>query len=157
MRRGEAIPRNIDTVVIRKDGRRLPIEVGTGQVEIDGTPAFVAFFRDGSERVEAQEALRRSEARFRRLIEAVPEAIGVAHDGKLVYVNPALVRMLGCERADELVGRAMREFVVPEEVPVLAERVRMVSSGAELAPHEYRVRRRDGSVITIEAYSIAVD
>jgi CheY-like chemotaxis protein len=46
-------------------------------------------------RREAENALRRSEARFRELIERTPDAIAVHRAGKFVYVNPAAVKSLG--------------------------------------------------------------
>ena len=57
------------------------------------------------ERMRAEEALRRSEARYRGLFENVIEGVYRATgDGRLESVNPALVRMLGYERADDLLA-----------------------------------------------------
>jgi PAS domain S-box-containing protein len=154
---GEPQPRTLDTIIVRKDGTRVPVEIGTCRVKIEGKDAVVAFLRDVSERTHAESALRRSEERFRRLIEALPEAIGVARDGKLLYVNPALAQMLGYDRAEDLVGHAMKDFVVAEEASILAKNVAEVEGGAHLAPHEYRIRRKDGTVTTIEASSIVID
>jgi len=59
--------------------------------------------RDITERKKAQEALSRSEASFRSLVEGAPHGIYRATmTGQFLEVNPALQRMLGYESAQEL-------------------------------------------------------
>lgn len=65
------------------------------------------------------EALRRSRASFRALIERLPDGICVLQDSRIIYVNPALVTLLGCASPIELLEREVREvaarFVHAEE------------------------------------------
>ena len=59
--------------------------------------------RDITERKKVQEALSRSEASFRSLVEGAPHGIYRATmTGQFLEVNPALQRMLGYESAQEL-------------------------------------------------------
>jgi PAS domain S-box-containing protein len=59
---------------------------------------------------------RRSEARFTELFETLQEGIYiVTPDDKILEVNPALVRMLGYESKEELLGRKVSEVFVDEE------------------------------------------
>jgi two-component system cell cycle sensor histidine kinase/response regulator CckA len=59
--------------------------------------------RDITERKKAQEALSRSEASFRSLVEGAPHGIYRATmTGQFLEVNPALQRMLGYESIEEL-------------------------------------------------------
>src|SRR5258708_2574073 len=70
----------------------------------DGEPEkLVIVNRDITERKKAQEALSRSEASFRSLVEGAPHGIYRATTtGQFLEVNPALQRMLGYESAQEL-------------------------------------------------------
>ncbi len=54
-----------------------------------------------------------SEARFRALIEQLPDALAVSRDGQLVFANPALVTFLGRPEAGALLGRPLNGFVHP--------------------------------------------
>jgi two-component system cell cycle sensor histidine kinase/response regulator CckA len=70
----------------------------------EGEPEkLVIVNRDISERKKAQEALSRSEASFRSLVEGAPYGIYRATmTGQFLEVNPALQRILGYESAQEL-------------------------------------------------------
>jgi PAS domain S-box-containing protein len=46
---------------------------------------------------------------FRLIVERLPQGVAVHSDGVLLYVNPALARMLGYD-PDEVVGRSWRDF-----------------------------------------------
>ncbi len=59
--------------------------------------------RNITERKRAEEALRRSEAEFRSVVEDAPYGIYRASTtGRFLQVNPALQKMLGYESAQEL-------------------------------------------------------
>lgn len=68
--------------------------------------------RDITDRMEAQNALRESESRFKSLFKGA--AIGIAQldpNWNILDINPALIRMLG-SRENELVNRDFRNFIV---------------------------------------------
>ncbi|MDP2272735.1 MAG: ATP-binding protein [Archangium sp.] len=98
----------------------------------------------------AQEALRRSAENFRTLIEQLPDQVWVHRGGHLVYVNEEVVRALGYER-EELVGRGLIEFVLPEDRPSMEARLRKpIPNGQRAAQYEARLSHRNGSVVVIE-------
>ncbi len=65
---------------LRKDGTTFPMELCGKTAFYKGHQVRVGVMRDISERKRAEEALRESEERFRRLSEATLEGI-VIHDG----------------------------------------------------------------------------
>jgi PAS domain S-box-containing protein len=156
-RRGVAPPRLVEVTLLRPDGSRLPIEIGFSYATYQGRTAAVAFFQDISERRRVLDALRRSEARFRQLIESAPEAINVVRDGAVVYANPAFVELLGLASAVEVVGRLIEELVHPEDRARLRERLRLRQSGERGEPVEYRIVRPDGEIRTIDVVGIGVE
>jgi len=57
--RGERAPRELDTVLRKKDGSRVPVEVSGGNTLWQGRPALIGLFRDVTKRHEAAEAMLR--------------------------------------------------------------------------------------------------
>jgi PAS domain S-box-containing protein len=90
----------------RADGREFPAEVSLSPLRLDGEDLVIAAIRDGTER-------RAIEERFRRLLEAAPDAmVIVGPDGAIAHVNDQAVTLFGYSR-DELIGRQV-EMLIPE-------------------------------------------
>ncbi|MFO0750503.1 MAG: PAS domain S-box protein [Myxococcota bacterium] len=111
----------------------------------------LSVMRDTSERVAAEEALRRSEARFRAVIEKSVEGVSLTSaDGVVLYRSPWLARMLG-RTPEELDVLAWNDSVLPEDRPELMSRVsRLLNDGEREVPLAFRARHRDGSVRWME-------
>ncbi len=92
------------------------------------------------------------------LVEAIPEPVFIVGLNGISYGNPAAVRLFGYARIEEALGQDPRSITHPDDVPELEQRaVAMLVHRRTLPPFEYRVFRRDGSLITIEVSSIPVD
>ena len=101
------------------------------------------------ERKQAEEALRASEARYRGLFENVIEGVYRATaEGRLESVNPALVEMLGYERAEDLLALPATSALYVNA----SDRDRVVATldrDGLVRDAEYQLRRRDGTTITV--------
>jgi PAS domain S-box-containing protein len=151
-------PSSFETMVVTADGRRVPIEVSVAQIRHQGQPLLVTFFRDISERRRSLEALQRSEARFRKLIELAPDAVWINDGRRLLYTNPGAARMLGYASTDQLLALDPREFIHPDDVRAMGERTQqMFATGEPLPPRDYRVRRSDGTWAVTEVQSIPIE
>lgn len=96
-----------------------------------------------------------SEERYRLLVELSPDGFAVHQDGKIVYVNDAAVEFLGYASKDEIIGRALTDFVHPHS---LAETLKRISSmtDQEMAsqPAEAYLIRKDATSYLIESLSV---
>jgi len=127
----------------RKDGRKVEAEFSNRAVTIAGTAYMHTTARDVTERWKAEEALVRSEARFRELVENLNDVVyAVGLDGVISYVSPAVEAVLGFT-PEEVVGRPFRDLVHPDDVGALRVAFAEVLAG-ELKPREYRLRYRSG-------------
>jgi PAS domain S-box-containing protein len=97
----------------------------------------------------AQESLRRSEAKYRDLIDVSPDAIYII-DTDLTYVlaNPAGAELAGCTQ-EELIGTPIAETFVPEERPLLPARMEMMKTERYLR-FERKFVRRNGDIVPVE-------
>ena len=95
--------------ITRIDGEKRIVETYSMPIEYDGQPAAQTVMHDRTEKRAAEERLRQSEARYRTLVEAAPEAIVVAdpETGRLVDVNQAACDFFGCSRG-ALIGQHQR-------------------------------------------------
>jgi len=96
-----------------------------------------------------EEALRRSEARYRSLVQSAVYGIYRSSlEGRFFDVNPALITMLGYESVEEVLALdpKLDVFLDPsEQARVMGEFQR----GARLDNVEVRWKRKDGSAITV--------
>ena len=101
------------------------------------------------EHTRAQESLRRSEAKYRDLIDVSPDAIYLI-DTDLTYVsaNPAGAELAGCTQ-EELIGTPIAETFVPEERPLLPARMEMMKTEPYLR-FERKFVRRNGDIVPVE-------
>ncbi len=104
-----------------------------------------------TERRQAEEALRESEARLRRLVESNLIGIILADTtGRVIDANDAFLKMVGYTREDLLAGN-MRwsEMTPPEYLPLSLEALRQLQETGAVAPFEKEYLRKDGSRVPV--------
>src|SRR5438132_2120145 len=103
-----------------------------------------------------QEALRRSEARYRSLVQSAVYGIYRSSlDGKFLDLNPALIAMLGFDSAEEVLALDPKKdvFLQPEEQARLMDEFRRSGRPDSI---EVRWKRKDGAAITVRLSGRAV-
>jgi PAS domain S-box-containing protein len=145
-----------DKRYVRKDGSIVFVRLTSSVVRDDqGAPLCqLSQVEDITERVRADEALRRSESDFRRLFDQASDGIFIMDlAGRYTDVNDAGCEMLGYSR-EELVGKTVMDLVPTEDAPRLAQvRQLMLCRGLTRVREEGRLRRKDGVFISIEVSS----
>lgn len=106
----------------------------------------MVFAEDITECRRAEEALRESEEKYRRVIETANEAIFVAQESKLKLVNDKLERITGYSR-EELESRPFIEFIYPDDQAMIDENYRQRLSGGTLpSVYPFRFIDKNGAV-----------
>lgn len=107
--------------------------------------------QDSNPSISAQEADVHS---YRAVLDAALEGIAVHRDGRLIYVNPAAIKMVGAHSADELLGRPILERVHPDFHSVVQARVDGISAQYPTTSlMQEKFLKLDGTEFDVEAQS----
>jgi PAS domain S-box-containing protein len=142
---------------LTKDGRILEVSVSASRFhDHEGNPAgLLAILRDISQQKLAEKALQESEERYRKLVEYLPDAVGVHVGGSLVFANPAAVKLVGAENAEELIGRRIEALVHSNSLKAAAQRASLLASDSKpVALTEEKLLKLNGQAVDVEVATI---
>ena len=103
----------------------------------------------------ANQRLRESEERFRRLVELSPYGIGIASDGVAVFINDAVAKMLGATERSEIIGKPIMDFVHESSKQAAVGHIReVIVDGKPVIYSEQKFVRLDGELVDVEVTAI---
>lgn len=118
-------------------GRIRTVEVHSSPIEVKGTRVIFSIIHDVTERKNAEEALRKSEAENRAIIRAVPDLMFRIHrDGTFLEMLSPNETLL-YKPLDEFIGRKMVEVLPPGLAEQSGNALDRVFSGGEVEQFEY--------------------
>jgi PAS domain S-box-containing protein len=139
------------TTLVELQERTFEANVAPVQDEGGKITGAVAVATNITKRRLAEQALRESEERFRRLAEDSIDGILLVEADEVQFVNAALVKMLGYEHEEEIVGHPFTDFVSPEHRAMMLARAQARREGREVpSRYELRALRKDGSEFDAE-------
>lgn len=141
----------------KKDGTTIYVEIISHTIEWGGRPSEVVLATDITELRQLETELQESESKFRSLVEKSLVGVYLIQDGRFVYVNPKLAETLGCAQS-EIISRSPLYFTIEEDHALVIENIRKRIQGeVESVNYTVRAKRKDGTVIDIEAYGTRID
>ncbi len=133
---------------IRKDGKMVFV-LGFGSlVNYKGRPAIMGTILDITERKLAEEALKKSEEKYRKLFEESKDGLFITTpDGKIIDVNPAFAEIYGYSSKEELLQTpAQNLYLHPEDREKWKEEM---EKKGYVKDFEERHKRKDGTPLNI--------
>jgi len=106
----------------------------------------------------AEEALRQSEEKYRRLIEYSSEAIFIISDGKIIYANHRTEQMLGYPIGD-LKSIPFADLVIAEDRDMVSEQQKSILQSKEGSPpvnNHFRMVNQDGATLWVAVNSAMI-
>jgi PAS domain S-box-containing protein len=137
----------------RRDGLLMHVvENAVGMFDAHGDLQQIrGYLYDNTAHKLAEQALREAEARYRNLIEFLPDAVLVSDDTTILFANPAAAQLVGASQAEELVGRRILDFFHPDSHAAMAERTHQALRARLPAPPEHRtIVRLDTKTLDVE-------
>jgi len=103
------------------------------------------------ERARIADMAEEAAERYRRLVEFSQDGVLIHEWGKIIYANPAFVRMVGAADGRALQGHNVGAMFVPEDQIKSAARLAHLRATGEPIPYvEMRLLRQDGSELEVE-------
>ncbi len=136
-----------EEVLWRKDGRSFPVEYFSTPIIRDGRGmGAVVVFKDITERKQAEEALHRSEERYRIIIEQMEDGyFEIDLSGNFTFVNDAECRNLGYTR-EELIGMNNRQYIDEKNLKELVNLFTEVNrTGIPIKAYALELFKKDGT------------
>lgn len=123
-----------------------------------GILSFVAnHVSSAIERYQALDELRKSEERYRTVIENVGVGVVVVQDGRMVFANPSLVRIVG-HPLDFLLSQPFTATVHPDDIPAMVDRHQRRLRGEVVETlYGFRIVTLQGEVRSLELSAVKIE
>jgi PAS domain S-box-containing protein len=137
-----------ESIHIRKDKSTFPIEISTRIVNIEGSKYYQAIGRDITKRKLAEDTLRESELKFRKIFEDSPfPMVMTAKDFTIIRANISFCNIIGYDQ-EELTSMTFKNFTHPDNLKADEISLMMMVAGEmPIYKTEKRYIRKDGSTI----------
>jgi PAS domain S-box-containing protein len=144
---GEAqmlLGRRAEMTAVRADGSEFPVELAISRIPLDGPPSFTGYLRDITERKQAEEKLRRSEA-------SLAEAQHLSSTGSFFWNfetgeftwSEQLYRMFELEQGVPINFQVLRSRYHPEDLALLNDKIDQARRAVGDFDYEHRILMSD--------------
>jgi PAS domain S-box-containing protein len=109
-----------------------------------------AIVRDITDQKQMEKVIFENEEKYRTLVEMSPDIIVIHQDGKIVYANPAIGKLLTTSKPEDLIGMDVFNLIHPDSHAVVQKNTENDLEGNITPTTEIRIVRGDGSLVTFE-------
>lgn len=145
-------PEEVDC--LRKDGSRFTTEIRLS--DVSEKLQMLGTVSDITNRKRAEEDRHKTEEKYRLVVENANEAIIIAQEGYLRFVNPKMIEILGYSEK-ELLSKPLDGFIHPADRKMVLERYRRRIIGEDVPPvYDFRVIDKKGCLKWLEINAVAI-
>jgi PAS domain S-box-containing protein len=113
--------------------------------------------QDITERKQHEDSLKRSEKRYRDLVENASEGIMVAQSGLIKYVNPAVLNITGHTR-EEMINQPLEQTIHPDDRRLVLERHhRRMQGDTPTNLYAFRIMAKEDQVKWVEINAVSFE
>ncbi len=141
---------NMEAAWVTKDGKRIPCYLAGVRILVKDRPCILAVGVDLSIRKRAEDALRKSEDSYRRLLANIPDVTWTTDQfGRTTYLSPNVEAMFGYTAEEFCQGGGELWFsrIHPADLERVQQAFQTLFDGNDAFNVEYRIQRKDGEWI----------
>ncbi|MFZ4520919.1 MAG: PAS domain S-box protein [Bacteroidales bacterium] len=138
---------------LNRDGSVVPLSISSKLIlDEQGNPTKITgTMRDVTERRQAADAVRQSEALYHAILNASPDDITITDlEGRIQMISDAALPMFRYTRKEEVLGFPLTDFIIPGDRDRAKDSVRRMLRGVNSGPNEFFALRSDGTSFEIE-------
>lgn len=141
-----------ETVVLDRHGRKIPVELSCSVNDFNGKTQVISIMRDIREIKKAQTTILEGEARYKNLVETIPNGlIELDNSASVLYANTSLCSMLG-RSYDEIISRHAWEFIYKDDQDYFQKFfLSMLKGDKKPEPLIIKCVKKDGAIIDVQA------
>jgi DNA repair protein RadC len=146
--------RNLEFNFRTKSGEICTGLLSSELINIGDEPCIISIITDITERKQAEETLRKTEEKYRQLVDFSPAAVTTLNmKGVITSCNP-YIHFHGGYSEEELIGKHFTEIasVHPEDIPKFRRMFQDILSGKVIKPFVAKYTRKDGTPGWIETH-----
>jgi len=147
-----------ETINNRKDGSSYSVEVHLELMSVENRSQFVAIVKDITERNAIKDKLKKSEFKYRHLIESVQEHyFFYEHDahGVFTYVSDSITGVLGYSQKEFLTH--YKKYLTNEEINSdIVEKINKILLNKKQEPYVISIYHKDGSIKYLEVTEVSL-
>lgn len=153
---GENISRNVELDIYTKNGTLMSVVLNNSYIfEGDKIRGARVVLHDISERKIAEKALRKSEERFRNLVESTTDWIwDIDYKGDFVYSSPSVEAITGYTPEDLHAKRFINYFPIHEREKLYMTLMKNIRPGEVLPTLECSIQTKDGKMRILETRGV---
>ncbi|MBM4278485.1 MAG: PAS domain S-box protein [Deltaproteobacteria bacterium] len=147
--RGEYYPPEYEVSIVRKNGEIRDLQIFRKEILWNGGRQFQTIYQDITERRQAEEAIRKSEERFRELYDNAP--VGYFEydtQGRITRVNQTELQILGYA-PEEMIGQPVWKFMVEEEIARQQILTKLAGTMPPARGLERNYKKKDGTIVPV--------
>ncbi|MFH2131513.1 MAG: PAS domain S-box protein [bacterium] len=141
---------------VTRSGKTRWIEQFSKKILYDGKNADLVTVIDITQRKQAEEALRDSEEKYRKVVDNAIEAICVVQEGRFAYFNPEAVTLFGYSK-EALLQVSYEDTIYPEDRQRVMSSQRQREQGEHSSGvYSHRIVTHDGNVRWVDVKAVTI-